>query len=89
MDTQKILKKRDKKLKKHKKEKREKHISESSDEEKIVQPPVENISESSEEESDHDQRDATDIKKLSIVAEPGHSAAEAEVKAESKYRLRH
>jgi hypothetical protein len=36
MDTQKILKKRDKKLKKHKKEKREKHVSESSGEEEIV-----------------------------------------------------
>jgi hypothetical protein len=36
MDTQKILKKRDKKLKKHKKEKREKRVSESSGEEEIV-----------------------------------------------------
>lgn len=36
MDTQKILKKRDKKLKKHKKEKREKNVSESSGEEEIV-----------------------------------------------------
>ena len=87
MDTQKILKKRDKKLKKHKKEKREKHVSESSGEEEIVQPPPEKISASSGEESDHDQRDAADIKKISIVAEPGHSAADAEVKAESKYSL--
>ena len=86
MDTQKILKKRDKKLNKHKKEKREKHVSESSEDEVVVQPP-ESISASSGEESDHDQRDAADIKKISIVAEPGHSAADAEVKAESKLAL--
>lgn len=39
-----------------------------------------------EEDSDHeDPRDAVDIKKMSIVAEPGHSAADAEAKSESKY----
>jgi len=87
MDTQKILKKRDKKLKKDKKEKKAKHYSESSEEEQVISPPLEIPSEQSEAESDHDERDAADIKKISIVAEPGHSAAEAEAKSESKYAM--
>ena len=87
MDTQKILKKRDKKHKKDKKEKKTKHYSsEPSDEGENV--PVEqqiNNEESSDDAGHEDQRDAVDIKKISIVAEPGHSAAEADAKAESKF----
>jgi len=53
----------------------------------VISPPLEIPSEQSEAESDHDERDAADIKKISIVAEPGHSAAEAEAKSESKYAM--
>ena len=90
MDTQKILKKRDKKHKKEKNEKKAKqYSSEPSDEGEDVpveQPPQINSEESGDDDSAHeDQRDAVDIKKISIVAEPGHSAAEADAKAESKF----
>ena len=85
MDTQKILKKRDKKLKKHKHEKKEvkPNPNDSSDEE--VAQPQPQVDEASE--SDHDKRDAQEVKKVSIVAEPAHTAAEAETKAESKFDL--